>query len=242
MRYGVFGDIHGNLEALDIVIEAMRRERVDRFLCLGDIVGYGANPSECIARVRALDPVVVIGNHDLAAVGMLDISAFNPFAREAVLWCRQALGPEDLAFLEQPNLVEIVNDTVTIFHASLALPEQFGYIQTPEEAAQSFAFLKTRVGFFGHSHVPVAFSKAMRRIELKTTPELSLVDGISMLVNPGSVGQPRDGDSRAAFAVYDADAGTITCRRVRYDVERAQAKIREAGLPPIIWERLSQGI
>lgn len=242
MRYGIFGDIHGNLEALETVIEAMRHEGVERFLCLGDIVGYGANPSECIARVRELDPVIVAGNHDLAAVGMLDISAFNPFAREAVLWCREVLGPEDVAFLAQPNLVEIVDDEVTIFHASLALPEQFGYIQSPEEAAQSFAFLKTRAGFFGHSHVPAAFFKSMRRIELVTRPELSLGAGASLLVNPGSVGQPRDGDARAAFAVYDAEAGTVSCHRVDYDVMRAQAKIRDAGLPPIIWERLSQGI
>ncbi|MBN2492001.1 MAG: metallophosphoesterase family protein, partial [Planctomycetes bacterium] len=237
MRYGVFGDVHGNLEALDAVIDAMHTAGVERFLCLGDIVGYGADPAACIDRVRRLDAVIVAGNHDLATAQMLDISHFNAFARETLEWCRRALGAEDRRFLEAPNLVEVVDGRVTVFHGTLHLPEEFGYIQSLEDALLSFSFLRTPVGFFGHSHVPVAFRLCGDGIAVLQNPRTVLTRDCRYLFNPGSVGQPRDGDARAAFAVYDTARAAVQFHRVAYDVETAQDKIRQAGLPEIIWER-----
>jgi predicted phosphodiesterase len=241
VRYGVFGDVHGNLEALEAVVAAMRGARVDRFVCLGDIVGYGADPAACIDVVRQLDAVVVAGNHDLATARMLDITHFNSFARETVEWCRRSLRPEHLRFLQAPNLVEELDGRLTVFHGTLNCPERFGYIQSPDEALASFAFLRTSVGYFGHSHVPVAFRMGSDGIDILESTEVAVRNGYRYLVNPGSVGQPRDGDPRAAFAVQDTEAGLIRILRVPYDVERAQEKIRRAGLPEIISERLGAG-
>lgn len=241
MRYGIFGDVHGNLEALESVISAMREDGATTFLCLGDIVGYGADPIACINRVRDLGGIVVAGNHDLAVIGMLDFSRFNPFARHAILWCRDLLGPEHRSFLEKPNLVELVNEDITIFHATLHMPEQFGYLQTVGDARKSLTFLRTRSGFYGHSHVPGAFTDEGGWVRIVPGTEFGLHQTSHLLINPGSVGQPRDGNPMAAYGILDGETGAIQIRRVAYDVKKTQHKIREAGLPEIIAERLWLG-
>jgi len=241
LRYGIFGDVHGNLEALESVISGMLEDGATTFLCLGDIVGYGADPIACINRVRDLGGGLVAGNHDLAVIGMLDFSRFNPFARQAILWCRDLLGPEHRSFLERPNLVEQVNEDIAIFHATLHMPEQFGYLQTVGDARKSFSFLRTRCGFFGHSHVPVAFTDGGGWVRIVPGTEFNPGQSDRFLINPGSVGQPRDGNPMAAYGILDDETGAIHIRRVGYDVKKTQHKIRKAGLPDIIAERLWLG-
>lgn len=240
MRYAVFGDIHGNLEALQAVLRALRAEGVDRYLCVGDLIGYGADPRECIAVVRALGGLVVAGNHDLAAAGLLDMQEFNPVAREALLWTQSVLTSEDVTYLRELPLVART-DAITLFHAALPQPELFEYIDTPQKAALTFSVLRTRFGFFGHSHVPVVFLGRPEAVllDLEELPPLPATG--TVVANPGSVGQPRDGDPRAAFLLLDLEERRLLLRRVRYPVERAQAKIRRAGLPPVLAQRLALG-
>lgn len=242
LRYGFFGDLHGNLEAFRAVLHAMASERIDRYLCIGDIVGYGADPGPCIDLVRELDPIVVAGNHDLAVIDALDISAFNPYAKASVLWCRAVLSAEQRRFLGEPNLVQIIDTDVTLFHSTLHLPEHFEYLEDERDAEHSFAFLRSRVGIYGHSHVPVVFERhPTRGIDSWCDDSFTLDADARYLVNPGSVGQPRDGDPRARFGVFDTETREVTLHRVNYDIETAQEKIRRAGLPDIISERLAVG-
>lgn len=242
MRYALLGDVHGNLEALDAVLAACSTARIDRFIFLGDLVGYGADPNACCQCVRALDPIAVVGNHDAAAIGRLDTSYFNPHARRAMDWCREALDASHADYLRRLPYVVRVDGGPTVFHATLHDPEAFGYITDEIDATMSFRCLETQLGIFGHSHVPDAFrqerSGAVERIGFDL---VALAPDARFLVNPGSVGQPRDGDPRASFGILDTDAWTVTTRRVPYDIETAQRKIRAAGLPRLIYRRLAIG-
>ncbi|MHC5009528.1 MAG: metallophosphoesterase family protein [Planctomycetota bacterium] len=240
MRFGILGDIHSNLEALRAVLGAMKEDRVDRFLCLGDIVGYGADPGPCIEMVRALDPVVVGGNHDWAAAGRLDLSYFNAAAGEAILWTQQVLPREDLDWLGSLDLVEVVEGAdITVGHGTFHQPELFEYLMTPYDAYMSFRELRTALAFVGHSHVPVAFFDG-NPVVYTVEDEIRL-DDRRAIANVGSVGQPRDEDPRAAYGIYDDEERTLRLKRVPYDVEGAAARIREVGLPAILGERLYLG-
>lgn len=239
MRYGVFADVHSNLEAWEVVARALSEEKIDRYICVGDIVGYGADPEECIKRVRALDPVVVGGNHDWAAIGKTDITYFNPYAREAVLWTQEKLNKKDKDYLSSLGLIEEVED-FTVVHGTLDEPQEFKYIQDLDSAWSSFELLEKSILFVGHSHVPFILAKD-GEIEYISSREAKLESGKKYLINVGSVGQPRDGDPRACYVVYDTEAKMIEIKRLDYDIKGAQAKIMEAGLPRILAERLSVG-
>ncbi len=240
MKFGVFGDIHGNLEALTAVVENLKEFGVERYICVGDIVGYGANPSECIDLVRELDSTVVAGNHDFATIEKLNIDFFNSYAREAVLWTRKQLSKEHMQYLANLNLVEKVEHEITIVHGSLNFPEMFDYIQTSYDAHLSLQALENRICFLGHSHVPVTFFQK-KTVSYTMDPEIRLEEGQKALVNVGSVGQPRDENPNAAFAVYDSEEGLIRIVRIPYDIDLAGKKIVEAGLPEILAERLRYG-
>ncbi len=240
MRWGIFCDIHANLEALDAVLAALTRERIDRYLCLGDIVGYGANPRECIAEIKRIDAPTIAGNHDWAAVGLFDIAYFNPAAKAAVLWTRQNLTYEDKEFLKSLDLV-YQEDELTLVHGSLQNPGQFEYILDISSAARTFELLRTRVCSIWNSHAPVIFIKEGENYSFTFQTKVKLKASQMYIVNAGSVGQPRDENPQASFVVYDSESKEIEIKRVPYDVQKAKDKIIKAGLPKMLAERLVLG-
>jgi predicted phosphodiesterase len=244
VRYGVLGDIHGNLAALETVLACLQKEHVDQLISVGDVVGYGAAPRECIALLRESKAVVVLGNHDAAAIQRLDMVYFNAYAREAVLWTQRVLSKEDRAWLSALPLARHL-EHCSVAHGTLYRPELFDYIQTPEDADPSLDIMPLPVCFVGHSHVPVTLLRTKddpTRTAYTVDAEIDLEDASRALINVGSVGQPRDEDPRTAYAVYDSEAGRAWIRRVQYDIQREAERIRRAGLPSMLADRLFLGV
>lgn len=247
MRIGVLGDVHSNLEALNTVVDAMRREHVEHWVQVGDIVGYGPDPRACLDVVQELGCTVCLGNHDAAVVGLLDTDYFNTYARIAIEWTRAQLRPQDFEFLKRLPLV-VEHRHYTLVHGSLDMPRLFGYVLTQVEAKASLRHQRTLMGFVGHSHVPAIYveRKGMSddEVEAHFDPEAAVDVGEAqrVLVNVGSVGQPRDEDPRAAYCIYDTASQRVEIRRVDYDIATTQAKIRAAGLPDMLAERLGLGV
>ncbi|MFN0057539.1 MAG: metallophosphoesterase family protein [Planctomycetota bacterium] len=239
MRYAIISDIHGNREALDAVLDHISKLSCDQVFCLGDIVGYGAEPGYCVDKVRETCEAVVAGNHDYAVLGRINIEYFNPHARHATLWTRAKLSDDQTKFLEALPL-KVVRDSCTLVHGSLDSPELFDYIQTSYDAFLTMEHLTNRVCFIGHSHVPIFFL-LNEVITYSLEPNVNLTNFRKAIVNVGSVGQPRDNNPMACFAVYDDSAVTVTLHRTAYDIERSAAKILEAGLPDFLAERLIVG-
>lgn len=239
MKYGILGDIHGNLEALEAVLERFEAAGVRKYVSVGDLVGYGASPCECIRRVRGLGAVVVAGNHDFAAVDKLNIDFFNAYARESALWTRSTLSEEDKQYIRSLKLVEYC-DNFTLVHSTLYSPELFEYIQTSYDAHLSFEQQSTPIAFIGHSHVPVNFFKR-KNVSFNMDSEVRLDENTKIMVNVGSIGQPRDENPDAVAVIYDSDEGVVRISRLHYDVEKAARKIVQAGLPEILAERLKYG-
>ncbi|MBI3291778.1 MAG: metallophosphoesterase family protein [Elusimicrobia bacterium] len=240
MRYGILSDTHSNLEALEAVLGAVAKEKVEQLLVAGDLVGYGADPCECLKRLQGAGPVAVCGNHDCAAVGKMDLDWFNPRARLAVEWTMEALGPSDRTYLSGLSFVW-KNEEVTLVHGSLHEPDQFHYIFDPASSRASFDLQETPVAFFGHTHVPGLFALGESSVSFQRPATVQLERGRRYLVNAGSVGQPRDGDPRAGFCLYDSESRLLEFHRVSYDVQAAQKKIRQAGLPEFLADRLALG-
>ena len=245
MRYLILSDIHANWEGLEAV-EADAAGSFDQMLCCGDLVGYGADPNICVEWVRAHCAFVVRGNHDKACTGLDDLEWFNPIAREAALWTAQVLTVENADYARALPKGPLPIGGFEIVHGS-ALDED-EYVVGPAEAELAFAYMENRVEFFGHTHVQGGFlwnhsrAEILHRVAPRANKQLLELDpALAYMINPGSIGQPRDGDPRAAYAVYDTDAEMITYRRVAYDVAAAQKKIRSAGLPPILADRLAVG-
>lgn len=244
MKYAVLGDIHGNLTALQTVLAAIELERIDQILSVGDVVGYGAAPSECIARLREMSAAVVMGNHDAAAVDRLDTAFFNHHAKEAIRWTRGVLSRKDKAWLADLPFVRHL-EHCSVAHGTLHRPELFDYIMTVEDADPSFEAMTLPVCFVGHSHVPVTLLRLRENPESTSfTPEagVDLSDALKALVNVGSVGQPRDEDPRTGWALYDTAAETVELRRLPYDIDREAHRIRSAGLPQMLADRLYLGV
>lgn len=241
MKYGIFSDIHSNLEALNAVLALFEKEGVEKTLCLGDIVGYGANPKECLSRIRSLGGIVIAGNHDWATVDRMKMDYFNRYAREAILWTQKQLSDEEKEFLRHLEL-SYQTDLFTLVHGSLDFPEEFHYVFDTESATATLELSTTPVCFIGHSHLPMIFALASDgTIRLFRSGKAKLEKGVKFLVNDGSVGQPRDGDPRAACAIFDADNQTVEIHRLPYDIRLTQQKILQAGLPRILASRLSEG-
>ncbi len=243
MKYGLFSDVHSNLEAFQKVLEAFEREKVDRYVFLGDIVGYNADPKRCIQLLKDLIKVsgcaCIAGNHDYAVCGLTKTDNYNPYARAAVEWTKKQLDASDTEFLKRMKLVERLNG-FTIVHAELTAPQKWGYIFDIDDAYPSFKMLKDQVCFIGHSHRPVVFS-AGEMINWSLQERVVLQKDMRYIINIGSVGQPRDGNPESSYAVYDADAGVIELKHSGYDIGKAQEKVIRAGLPKILAERLSIG-
>ena len=240
MKYAIISDIHGNLEALNTVLEHAQAQGAEKFVCGGDVVGYNANPKECMDIVRALDMPCVMGNHDEYIGQDCDLSAFNPVAQEAVIWCRNQLSEEERLWLRELRYVRLV-DHFSIVHSTMDSPRYWGYVQDRNDAAASFTYQSTNLCFHGHTHVPVAFIDDGVDIEHGTFDHLQLEVGQRYFINVGSVGQPRDGDWRAAYCMYDSANESLELFRLEYDIELTQAKILAAGLPERLASRLTDG-
>ena len=247
MRIGILGDIHSNLEALSATIRALRSEGVDHWVQVGDIVGYGPDPRSCLDLMRELNCTVCMGNHDAAVVSLLDTDYFNAYARIAIDWTRDQLRPQDIDYLRGLPLV-VQHEHYTVVHGTLHLPELFGYVLTQVEAKESIVQQTTLVSFVGHSHVPAIYIERpdMRPNELEGHYDAEITvstrGAAKILVNVGSVGQPRDEDPRAAYALYDTETQELWIRRVSYDIRTTQEKIRRAGLPEVLADRLALGV
>jgi predicted phosphodiesterase len=239
MRLAVFSDIHSNLEALEAVLADARARECTQFVCLGDVVGYNANPHECVERVRAMDCPIVKGNHDEQASLIESSRDFNELAEHAIEWTRNNLAEEDKEWLRGLRLQRQVHD-FTIVHATLDTPGQWGYVFNNLDAAASFTYQHTAVCFFGHTHVPMAFirDEGIKRVRIE---QLQIDMTKKYFINTGSVGQPRDADWRAAYCIYHLDKNVVEQRRVKYDLATAQKKIVNAGLPRLLAERLAIG-
>ena len=239
MRYAIISDIHANLEALEAVLDDARDNECTHFVCLGDVVGYNADPHECVARIREMDCPIVKGNHDEQASLVESSRDFNEMAEAAIQWTRDNLTADDIGWLRDLELQRQVGD-FTIVHATLDAPEQWAYVFNNLDAAASFTYQHTTVCFFGHTHVPMAFIKD-EGVQRQQVDKLRIEPGKKYLINVGSVGQPRDGDWHAAYCIYHIESNVVEQRRLKYDVAGAQKKIIRAGLPPLLAERLSVG-
>lgn len=243
MRYAVLSDVHGNLEALEAILADVDRERPDAVACLGDTVGYGPDPNECASRIQSLGGPVLAGNHDLAAAGTLDVSDFSPIARLAMEWTIGVVSSDTRRWLAS-------------LPARLETPHFLGVHGSPRDPIEEYILdLPTSLAIFsehpfslclvGHSHVPGAFvleaDGAVSARELPVGEAVPLVATSRYIVNVGSVGQPRDGDPRAAYVLLDAGAATVTLRRVPYTISATQEKMTARGLPVQLAQRLAFG-
>lgn len=249
-KVAVISDIHGNLPALEAVLAEIRREGVDEILCLGDVVGYGADPAACLERVWDECTVLVRGNHEEAVLAPAAARSFNPVARFAIEWTRKTLGWDHLSMIKSMTNVFEGGDRLTLVHDSPVPTAGGGYLHDARTAAIAFRGFGSRICIVGHTHVPVAFvAPRGGSIEPAEVETVGLSDGDEwawpahgrVIVNPGSVGQPRDGDPRASVGILDLDRGTFGIRRVEYDVARAQSDLRRAGLPSLLGDRLAVG-
>lgn len=242
MRYAILADIHGNLVAFQAVLDdAEARGGFDEIWCLGDVVGYGPEPHQCIELLRSFKHLCIAGNHDWAAIGNMDTSDFNPVAAQACQWTASQLTEEDIAYLKALPLT-LVQDNFTLAHGSPREPI-WEYLLSPEQARENLDYFTTAYCLVGHSHVPLIFEQIGRSVAYRV-----LNDGMKielgenrLIINPGGVGQPRDGDPRAAYAIYDSEGQTVFHYRVEYDIAVTQKKMAERGLPLSLILRLSHG-
>jgi predicted phosphodiesterase len=243
MRIAIFADIHANLEALQAVLERIHALNVDEIVCLGDIVGYNANPNECVDILRKEKILSVLGNHDACASGLEEPYQFNELARRALFWTREHLTEVNRSFLLNLPREKMAHDYV-LFHGSIHNTNR--YILSRDDIENNFQSLAglpgaLNLGFFGHTHVRTALCDFQGSVSMRKSLELALSPDNRHLINPGSVGQPRDGDPRAAFLVYDSTDRFIIFHRVEYDIRKCQDKVIRAGLPPQLAERLGEG-
>jgi diadenosine tetraphosphatase ApaH/serine/threonine PP2A family protein phosphatase len=240
MIHAILSDIHGNLDALEVVLADLERQRPASVVCLGDFVGYGAAPNECVDRMRPLVEAAVTGNHDVVAVGRFKLGAFNSDAATAARWTAEQLSPGNREWLSALPYTARWRDTLLV-HASPIEPEQWHYVLSTDDAAHELAAFSEPLGLIGHSHVPGTFVHDGTRVRYLRDETVKLAPGARHLINVGSVGQPRDGDARAAYLLWDDEASTVRHVRLDYDIDKAMARILEAGLPRFLAERLRWG-
>jgi predicted phosphodiesterase len=246
MRYLILSDLHANWDALEAVL-AQAKDQYDRVICCGDVVGYGADPDAVTEWVRDNVVAIVRGNHDKACAGLEDLEWFNPVARAAALWTQSVTNPSNLEYLRRLSKGPESVNGFQILHGSPLDEDE--YVISELDAAHAAPYLDASVNFFGHTHVQGGFlchRNGVRRLRRLTCigeagDAVELDKDTSYLINPGAVGQPRDGDPRAAYAIYDASSGVVTFYRAVYDVASAQRKIVQAGLPELLAARLANG-
>lgn len=238
-KFAILGDIHSNWEALSVVLQDAAAQGVTHYLCVGDIVGYNANPSECLEKLRELKCLTVRGNHDHYCSNNDRLVDFQPLAADVVNWTRKQLTPDQSAFLrELPYVAK--TDGFTLVHSTLDMPDRWGYVFDSLDAEANFNYQSTALCFYGHTHLPVAFEREHRVVRSSYT-KLKIARGKRYFINVGSVGQPRDGDPRAGYVVYNMATHEVELRRLPYDLKVTQDKVRRAGLPDRLASRLEHG-
>lgn len=246
MKYAIISDLHSNLEALTAVLEFAESEGVEKYLCLGDIVGYNASPAEVIEIVKGLNPIAIIkGNHDEYVSQESELVGFNLQAAQAVEWTRKQIDEDDRIWLRDlPMTKNLWQLKTTLVHSTLDSPESWGYIFDKFYAENSFSYQRLPFCFIGHSHVPFAYEQigGMKgTIQAGRFEKINLNPSHKYLINVGSVGQPRDGDPRASFVIFDSEERTVSLHRIEYDIQTTQQKILKAGLPERLSLRLAVG-
>lgn len=245
VRYAIISDIHSNLEAFEAVLERIDSLGIKDVICLGDIVGYNANPNECIEIIKARNIRTVAGNHDLRAAGLEEPFNFNSLAKEAIYWTREQLTNENILFLKNlPRKISFDNGNAIAIHGSINDTDR--YILNLADASENFEIMsdepdKTEVCFFGHTHVSKIYKYEDYKASLIEAREVQLEDKIQYLANPGAVGQPRDGNPMASFLIYDTDKNKINFFRAEYDIMKCCEKVINAGLPEKLAQRLIIG-
>lgn len=243
MRYAVISDVHSNIEALSNFFEKAATLDIGAFVCLGDIVGYSPNPNECIDLLRKKKARCIMGNHDSRAAGLQDESDFNLIAAEAIRWTRGVLTDENKEFLKNLPATLLVDNKFLAVHGWIKDTDE--YIISTEDVMSNFKILKeeykTNLCFFGHTHVAIAYGETNGKTSLNTDAIIEVSKGSYYLINPGSIGQPRDRDPRSSFVVYDSKKSTVTYHRIEYDIQATADKIIAAGLSQRLAERLKLG-
>jgi predicted phosphodiesterase len=240
MRFAVISDVHANLEALDRVLEETGREGIDTILFLGDIVGYGPDPNTCLELIKERAEIIIAGNHDRAAVDLADARYFNPYAKAAIAWTYEVLSDDNRRFISGLPLIQEVHDDILLVHATPREPEKWHYLMTTGDALLNFECFRNKICFIGHSHIPVIIELTAPGKIVYHSDHVNISEGSKYIVNAGSVGQPRDGNPDAAYAVLHDN--TIEIKRVSYDIVSTKKKMQDAGLPRFLIERLSRGI
>ncbi|MFH1368145.1 MAG: metallophosphoesterase family protein [Elusimicrobiota bacterium] len=240
MKYGIFADVHSNLEALNAVLDFFRATKVDAYLFAGDIVGYGPNPNECVQTIKRLFPMwICVGNHDRAACGLKDITWFNEYAQKALIWTRQNLSQDNQIYIsELPKIV--YQSEFTVVHGSPRDPLD-EYLLTRDQYAENKSSLKMPFTYVGHTHIPFIFGEKFTQIFMRDKEAVTLSKKDKYIINPGSVGQPRDGNSKASCAVFDNESCEYEHFRIKYDFPTTQEKMRKERLPVFLIERLYWG-
>lgn len=240
MRYGIFSDVHSNLEAFQVACDYLDKERADKLIFNGDIVGYGANPRECLELLKKIDPIIVTGNHDWAAIGKFSLDYFNPKAKDALLWTKEELREEDISFLNSFSL-KYTGDNFICVHGSLDDEAEFNYIIYSSEASLNFSLLNKQILFVGHSHRTEAFSINDEKVSYIKSEEIKIDSKTKYIINVGSIGQPRDRDPRLSLCIYDSDEGLVKFVRLEYNIKKSADKILKKGLPSLLAARLFEG-
>ena len=237
---GILSDIHGNMHALQSVLEAFDEAGITRLYCCGDVVGYGPHPNECCAILREREIPTIVGNHDYAALGLTDTTYFNEVAKRAIDWTTEELSEENLEYLREMPLKRSVENALLV-HACPSSPEEWAYILTMGDARQNFGSFEEQVCFVGHSHQPFIIENDNEELSCPANPRVRLRDNRRYLVNVGSVGQPRDRNPDACYAILNLEEATITIERAKYDIAATQHAIHERGLPVELGDRLAHG-
>lgn len=239
-KFAILGDIHSNIDALTVVLDDCRSQGVTDFLCTGDVVGYNACPRECLEIIRDLGCPVVMGNHDHYVSSVQNLEDFNPHAAAVIEWTREQLTDDEMAYLANLPFVKTTMG-ITLVHSTMDVPENFGYVFDHLQAEAHFTHQVTPLCFHGHTHCPMIYEKQLSAVYRIDAQDFRLPIGRKYFVNVGSVGQPRDGDPRAAYAIYEPKSRSLSFRRLDYDIAAAQERIRLAGLPEHLAERLEVG-
>ena len=241
MRWGIFSDIHSNLEALKAVLKAYHGEGIDTYLFLGDVVGYGADPGACIQLLDDISCIVIAGNHDWAVAGLLPLTYFNIRAKQALQWTGKNIEDSQLRFLSSLPLT-FENDDFYATHSTVHEPQQFHYMTDSCSAGRSFSCLRQNICFLGHTHFPGVFIRNKQAdVYYQNTTQFHIRGGYRYIVNVGSVGQPRDDNNRARYCIYDTEKQEVIIKAVAYDIKTAQKKIISKGLPHFFATRLIYG-
>ena len=244
MRFGILSDIHSNIEALDVALDWLASQNIDQHVCLGDVVGYGPNPNECCERLREVNAITMLGNHDAAVIGTMSTEYYYEAARVAIQWTRRQLNTTNLQWLfHLPYTYRAAKDNVSFFHSAPICPSGYFYVVFKDDAQAHLRMYDrlTSVSFLGHSHLVRVFRLTEKKVKETQVNEIKIEDGVKYIASVGSTGQPRDRDPRGAVSVFDSAGGTLTLHRFDYDRETTVRKIMDAGLEPRFGERLMSG-